>query len=166
MLWGELRANLTPGVEQQGSGTQCDGIRVTILDECKPNYSLLDSIQRKALRIIGTSEEEARSQLNISSLHHRRQVAAATVLYKMHISLCSRNLKALLPEPFVVRRATRSSLSLPSYACWQCPFPEQYLLTEPLSTLQSQSGTACLMTWLATFLTTVNRPSSVECMSI
>ena len=127
---------------------------------------LLDSIQRKALRIIGTSEEEARSQLNISSLHHRRQVAAATVLYKMHISLCSRNLKALLPEPFVVRRATRSSLSLPSYACWQCPFPEQYLLTEPLSTLQFQSGTACLMTWLATFLTTVNRPSSVECMSI
>ena len=77
---------------------------------------LLDSIQRKALRIIGTSEEEARSKLNISSLHQRRQVAAATVVYKMHTSLCLPDLKALLPEPYVVRRATRSSVSMPSHA--------------------------------------------------
>ena len=77
---------------------------------------LLDSIQRKALRIIGTSEEEARSELNISSLHQRRQVAAATVLYKMHTSTCPPDLKALLPQPFVVRRATRSSLSMPCHA--------------------------------------------------
>ena len=36
---------------------------------------LLDLIQRKALRIIGTSEVEARTKLNITSLHQRRQVA-------------------------------------------------------------------------------------------
>ena len=77
---------------------------------------LLDSIQRKALRIIGTSEHEAKTELNISSLHERRQVAAATVLYKMHTSLCPPDLKALLPQPFVVRRATRSSLSMPCHA--------------------------------------------------
>jgi len=77
---------------------------------------LLDSIQRKALRIIGVSEEEARTELNITSLHQRRQVAAATVLYKMHTSLCPPDLKALLPKPFLVRRATRSSLSMPCHA--------------------------------------------------
>ena len=70
---------------------------------------LLDSIQRKALRIIGVSEEEART-------NQRRQVAAATVLYKMHTSLCPPDLKALLPKPFLVRRATRSSLSMPCHA--------------------------------------------------
>ena len=39
--------------------------------------SLLDSIQRKALRIIGICEETARTELNITSLHQRRKVAAA-----------------------------------------------------------------------------------------
>ena len=77
---------------------------------------LLDSIQRKALRIIGVDEDEARSELNISSLHERRQVAAATVLYKMHTSVCPTDLRALLPQPYVVRRATRSSLSMPCHA--------------------------------------------------
>ena len=77
---------------------------------------LLDLIQRKALRIIGTSEVEARTKLNITSLHQRRQVAAATVLYKMHTSLCPPDLKALLPQPYVVRRATRSSVSMPCHA--------------------------------------------------
>ncbi|XP_071823189.1 uncharacterized protein [Apostichopus japonicus] len=74
---------------------------------------LLDSIQKKALRIIGTSEEKVRTELNISSLHQRRQVAAATVLYKMHTNSCPPDLKAMLPQPFV---ATRSSLSMPSHA--------------------------------------------------
>ncbi len=77
---------------------------------------LLDSIQKKALRIIGTTEEEARSELNIPSVHQRRQVAAATVLYKMHTILFPPDLKALLPQPYVVRRATRSSLSMPFHA--------------------------------------------------
>ena len=78
---------------------------------------LLDSIQKKALRIIGVSEEEARTELNITSLHQRRQVAAATVLYKMHTSSwCPPDLKTLLPKPFLVRKATRSSLSMPCHA--------------------------------------------------
>ncbi len=80
------------------------------------SLGLLDSIQKKVLRIIGTTEEEARSELNISSLHQRRQVAAATVLYKMHTSLCPPDLKAVLPQPYVVRRATHSSLSMPCHA--------------------------------------------------
>ena len=77
---------------------------------------LLDSIQRKALRIIGISEDEASSKLKITPLHQRRQVAAATVLYKMHTRLCPTDLKALLPHPYVVKRATRSSLSMPCHA--------------------------------------------------
>ena len=77
---------------------------------------LLDSIQRKALRVIGVDEHEATSELNISTLHQRRQVAAATVLYKMHTSLCPTDLRSLLPQPYVVRRATRSSMSMPCHA--------------------------------------------------
>ena len=77
---------------------------------------LLDSIQRKALHIIGVDEDEARTELNISSLHKRRQVAAATVLYKMHTSVCPPDLRALLPQPYDVRRTTRSSVSMPSHA--------------------------------------------------
>ncbi|KAJ8364402.1 hypothetical protein SKAU_G00132340 [Synaphobranchus kaupii] len=45
---------------------------------------LLDNIQKAALKIIGVDQDTACSQLAIPSLHHRRQVAAATVLYKMH----------------------------------------------------------------------------------
>ena len=61
-------------------------------------------------------EDEARSELNISSLHERRQVAAATVLYEMHTSVCPTDLRAPLPQPYVVRRASRSSLSMPCHA--------------------------------------------------
>ena len=77
---------------------------------------LLDSIQRKALRVIGVDEEEARSKLNITTLHQRRQVAAATVLYKMHTNICPIDLQALLPQPYTVRRVTRTSLSMPCHA--------------------------------------------------
>ena len=80
------------------------------------SLGLLDSIQKKALRIIGVDRDEARKELNITSLHQRRQVAAATVLYKMHTSICPTDLSALLPQPYVIRRATRSSLSMPSHA--------------------------------------------------
>ena len=78
--------------------------------------SQLDNIQKKALRIIGIDEDTARSQLNMTSLHHRRQVAAATVLYKMHTRHCPQDLAALLPAPYVRRRATRSSVTLPDHA--------------------------------------------------
>ena len=50
--------------------------------------SLLDRIQKQALHIIGINKEEAQSKLNIPSLHQRRQVAAALVLYSMHTKLC------------------------------------------------------------------------------
>ena len=78
---------------------------------------LLDRIQKKALHIIGLDEVEARTNLNIPSLHHRRQVAAAAVvLYKMRTGLCPEDLKKLVPPPYRIRRATRSSLSTPSHA--------------------------------------------------
>jgi len=78
--------------------------------------ALLDSIQNKALRIIGVTEEDARAKWNISSLQERRQVSAATVLYKMHTSLCPEDLKALLPQPYVAKRSTRASVSMPLHA--------------------------------------------------
>lgn len=78
--------------------------------------SQLDSIQRKALRIIGVDEATAREKLAISSLHHRRQVAAATVLYKMHTSHSPADLRAMLPSSYERRRTTRSSLSMPAHA--------------------------------------------------
>ena len=37
----------------------------------------------KALQIIGVNDQQARSDLNIPSLHHRRLVATASILYKM-----------------------------------------------------------------------------------
>ena len=77
---------------------------------------LLDRIQSKALRIIGVDEEQARLNLNIPPLQHRRQVAATTVLYKMHTSQCPSDLKAMLPQPYTIRRATRASTSMPSHA--------------------------------------------------
>ena len=70
---------------------------------------LLDSIRKTALRIIGVDLDEARIELNISSLHQRRQVAAVAVLYKMRTSKYPMDRRALLPLPYAVRRATRSS---------------------------------------------------------
>ena len=77
---------------------------------------LLDSIQRKALRVIGVNEEDAQSQLNIPSLQHRRRVAAATVLYKMQTNLCPSDMKSMLPQPYVIRRSTRTSRAMPRHA--------------------------------------------------
>ena len=76
----------------------------------------LDSIQRKALRIIGVDEAEAARNLAINSLHHRRQVAATTVLYKMHTAHSPADLRALLPSLYERRRCTRSSTSMPTHA--------------------------------------------------
>ena len=91
---------------------------------------LLDSTQNKTLKIIGVNEQQARVDLNIPSLHHRQQVAATTVLYKMHTRLCSPDLTLMLPQPYVVRRATRTSLSVPRHG-----------LTEPISRSYSSSRT-------------------------
>ena len=78
--------------------------------------SQLDSIQRKALRIIGVNVADAAEKLAIDSLHHRRQVAATTVLYKMHTSHSPADLRAMLPSKYVRRRNTRSSTSMPTHA--------------------------------------------------
>ena len=80
------------------------------------SLQLLDRIQKKALRIIGIDSDEECANYNIPSLSHRRQVAAAVVLYKMHTSKCPVDLKRLLPSPYQIRRMTRSSLSMPSHA--------------------------------------------------
>ena len=76
----------------------------------------LDNIQKKALKVIGVDEDTACKQLNIPSLHHRRRVAAATVLYKMHTSKCPADLQALLPPPLEKCRTTRYTLDLPGHA--------------------------------------------------
>ncbi|KAI8511965.1 hypothetical protein Bbelb_110650 [Branchiostoma belcheri] len=91
---------------------------------------LLDSVQRRALKIIGTDEQEARLTLNILSLQHRRQVAAAALLYKMHTDTCPAGLKMLLPKPYTLRRTTRTSLAMPSHA-----------LTQPVSRTSSTGRT-------------------------
>ncbi|KAI8502616.1 hypothetical protein Bbelb_193180 [Branchiostoma belcheri] len=72
---------------------------------------ILDSIQKKALRIIGVNEHDATTELNIPTLLHRRQVAAVSLIYKMHMSTCPPGLKKMLPQPYTIRRTTRSSLS-------------------------------------------------------
>ena len=59
-------------------------------------FGLLDRILKKALHIIGVNEEEAKSKLNIPLFHHRWQVAAAVVLYRMHTKLCSAYLKIIM----------------------------------------------------------------------
>ena len=80
------------------------------------NLCQLDNIQKKALKVIGVDEVTALSQLSITSLHHRRQVAAATVLYKMQTNHCPADLSALLPPPYIRRRTTRASAYMPVHA--------------------------------------------------
>ena len=53
---------------------------------------MLDNIQKKALKVIGVDEATAHQDLSIPSLTYRRQVAAASVLYKMHAKLCPKDL--------------------------------------------------------------------------
>ena len=76
----------------------------------------LDSIHQKALRIIAVNEATACTELAIPSLQHRREVAAVTVLYKMHTSHCPRDLQELLPCPYTSGRTTRASSSMPNNA--------------------------------------------------
>ena len=58
---------------------------------------LLERIQKKALKIIGIDSDEARANFSIPSLHHRCQVAAAVILYKMRTTHWPADLKRLLP---------------------------------------------------------------------
>ncbi|CAH1244388.1 Hypp7294 [Branchiostoma lanceolatum] len=96
------------------------------------SLKLMDSIQRKALRIIGVNEQQARLELNIPSLHNRPQVAATA--YKMHTNH--------VPQPFnSPRRTTRSSQAMRRHA-----------LTEPVSRTHTTGRTfthASVSTWNA-----------------
>ena len=76
----------------------------------------LDSIQQKALRIIGVNQATACTELAIPSLQHKIGVAAVTVLFKMHTSHCPRDLLELLPCPYTSGRTTRASSSMPNHA--------------------------------------------------
>ena len=78
--------------------------------------ALLDNIQKKALKIIRVIETAARTQFSIPSLTHRRQVAAASVLYKMQTQHCPQDLVDMLPPPMERRRVTRFSTSMPDHA--------------------------------------------------
>ena len=78
--------------------------------------SMLDNIQKKALKVIGVDEATAHLSLSIPKLTHRRQVAAACVLYKMHARQCPKDLKEMLPPPLERRRVTRASTSTPDHA--------------------------------------------------
>ena len=78
--------------------------------------SLLDNVQKKALKIIGVDDTTARTQLSIPSLAHRRQVAAVSVLYKMHSQHCPKDLGDMLPPSLERRRMTRLSASMPDHA--------------------------------------------------
>jgi len=78
--------------------------------------SQLDNIQRKALKIIGVDEISASTNMAIPSLHHRRLVAASTVLYKMQTNHSPTDLQAMLPPPYDRRRDTRCNTSIPTHA--------------------------------------------------
>ena len=76
------------------------------LNASPTNLTLLDNIQKKALKIIRSDEASPCAQLAITSLLHQRQVAATTLLHNMHTCHCPANLRAMLPPSFVMRRNT------------------------------------------------------------
>ena len=76
----------------------------------------LDNIQKRALKIIGVNESTAAKDLNIQPLQHRRNVAAATLMYKMHTSSCPAKLKELRPPKHQRRRTTRLNSVLQQHA--------------------------------------------------
>ena len=88
------------------------------------NHSLLDNIQKKALKIIGTNEATALAQLTISSLLplRRARIPATTLLYKMHSSNhgnCPTELRSMLSPSYVMQLISRNSLSMSVYAFGQ-----------------------------------------------
>ena len=58
----------------------------------------LDSVQARAIEIIGVSEEAASTDFNIKTLKHRRNVASATLMYKMRTDYCPEKLIELCPS--------------------------------------------------------------------
>jgi len=94
-----------------------------------------------SLRVIGVDVDEARIELNLSSLHQRHQVAAVGFLYKMHTSkarqtlvLCFLSLMLSQDPPIP---ACQCHLMLLQYQC-----PERFPLARHSSTQRSMYGTA------------------------
>ncbi|KAI8513918.1 hypothetical protein Bbelb_082420 [Branchiostoma belcheri] len=56
------------------------------------------------------------AQMGQETPPEKRQVAAVSLIYKMHMSTCPPDLKKMLPQPYTVRRTTRSSLSTGKHA--------------------------------------------------
>ena len=108
------------------------------------NHTLLDNIQKKALKIIGTNEATACAQSAITSVFHRWGVVATTLLYKMHTINCPADLISMLPPPYEMRRITRNSLSMPNHALFP-PVSVRPLWTEAFCTPRSGCGTTCLI---------------------
>ena len=76
----------------------------------------LDSIQSRALKIIGVNEDAAAKDLNIHPLQHRRNVAALTLMYKLHTNSCPEKLKDLRPPKHQRRRTTRLNSVIQQHA--------------------------------------------------
>ena len=80
------------------------------------HLSKLDSVQSRAIKIIGVDKETAAQELNIYPLQHRRDVAASTLMYKMHTPSCPDKLKELRPPERSRRRNTRLNSVLHQHA--------------------------------------------------
>ena len=76
----------------------------------------LDAVQSRAIKIIGISEKAAANDFNIQSLRHRRNVAASTLMYKMHTPACPEKLKELCPPAQTRRRNTRLNSLIQQHA--------------------------------------------------
>ena len=71
---------------------------------------------RKIANKLDTTGRATVYKAQIRSLQHRREVAAVTVLFKMHTSHCPRDLQELLPCPYKSGRTTRVSSLMPDHA--------------------------------------------------
>ena len=67
----------------------------------KSSLSILDRVQRKAIRLVGDQKLTERLQ----SLEHRRRVSALSLFHRYLVGQCSVEIQSLLP-PFVVTQRT------------------------------------------------------------
>ena len=77
----------------------------------KYQLEALDSIQRRAIRLIG---DEKLVKAKLQSLEHRRKVASLSVFYKLHFGECAMELHNLIPpSPFYYRSTRRTETRHP-----------------------------------------------------
>ena len=78
----------------------------------KHTLRLLDSIQKRAIRLIGDPELTA----NLESLEHRRRVGDLALFYRYFHGKCSSDLARLIPPRAVHNRSTRRATATHPYA--------------------------------------------------